>query len=58
MCLGNYAFVRKDQCDSRSSGGVGAIMCRDDWEVKNLDFNNNLECVWCEIKTVNTRYYV
>ena len=57
VCLGNYVFVRKDRCDSRSGGGV-AIMCRDDWKVKNLDFDNNLECVWCEIVTLNTKYYV
>ena len=57
VCLGNYVFVRKDQCDSRSGDGV-AILCRDDWKVKNLDFDNNLECVWCEIVTLNTKYYV
>jgi hypothetical protein len=57
VCLGNYVFVRKDRCDSRSGGGV-AILCRDDWKVKNLDFDNNLECVWCEIVTLNTKYYV
>ena len=34
VCLGNYVFVRKDRCDSRSGGGV-AILCRDDWKVKN-----------------------
>jgi hypothetical protein len=44
VCLGNYVFVRKDRCDSRSGGGV-AILCRDDWKVKNLDFDNNFECV-------------
>ena len=44
VCLGNYVFVRKDRCDSRSGGGV-AILCRDDWKVKNLDFDNNLECM-------------
>ena len=57
VCLGNYVFVRKDRCDSRSGSGV-AILCRDDWKVKNLDFDNNLECVWCEIVTLNTKYYV
>ena len=36
--------------------GIG-MNCRDDWKVKNLDFDNNLECVWCEIVTLNTKYY-
>ena len=58
VCLGTYVFVRKGRCDLRSGGGAVAFMCRDDWEVKNLDFNNTLESVWCEIITVNTRYYV
>jgi hypothetical protein len=37
--------------------GVEWLFCvetRDDWKVKNLDFDNNLECVWCEIVTLNT----
>jgi hypothetical protein len=25
VCLGNYVFVRKDRCDSRSGGGV--VLC-------------------------------
>ena len=24
----------------------------------NLDFQNNLECVWCEIVTANSEYHV
>ena len=49
--------MKKDRCDSRSGGGVVILCRRDDWKVKNLDFDDNLECVWCEIKTVNPRYY-
>ena len=53
----NYTIARKDRDASRKGGGV-AIIHRNDWECKLLNFQNNLECIWWEIKTVNSKYYV
>ena len=57
VCPNNYLIVRKDRGDGRNGGGV-AIICREDWKCKSLNFQNNLECIWCEIETANSKYYV
>ena len=57
ICPNNYSIVRKDR-DALRSGGGAAIIYRNDWECKLLNFQNNLKCIWCEIKTVNSKYYV
>ena len=49
--------LRKDRDASRKVGGV-AIIHRNDWECKVLNFQNNFECIWCDIKTINTKYHV
>ena len=57
ICPDGYRIVRKDRYDLRTGGGV-AIACRNDWKIKHLDFQNNLEYVWCEIVTANSEYHV
>jgi hypothetical protein len=59
VCPDGYILVRKDRSDARPGGGV-AILCRNDWKIKKLDFNNtDLECLWCEIQVQNNNtYYV
>ena len=53
--------MRKDRKDDRMGGGV-PILCRNNWKIHriNLNFNNNndLECLWCLIKTINLEFYV
>ena len=56
ICPENYCIIRKDRGDNRNGDGV-AIICRNDWKCKLLNFQNNLECIWCEIKTANIKYY-
>jgi hypothetical protein len=53
----NYFIVRKDCGSGRNGRGV-AIIYREDWKCKPLNFQNNLECIWCEIETANNKYYV
>ena len=58
ICPNGYILVRKYRCNSQPGGGV-AILCRSNWKAKNLNFSqNNLECLWCKIQTVNIIYYV
>ena len=52
-----YLIVRKDRCDLRTGGEV-VIFCRNDWKIKRLDLQNDLERLWCEIITVNSEYHV
>ncbi len=49
--------MRKDRSASRHGGGV-AILCRNDWKVKILALQNNFECLWCEIQTKKSKYYI
>ena len=56
ICPRGYTIVRKDR-DSRPGGGV-AILCRNDWKIMNVDLDNNFECIWCEIQTMNSSYSV
>ena len=57
ICSKNYSVVRKDRDALRNERSV-AIIHRNDWECKLLNFQNNLEYIWCKIKTVNSKYYV
>ena len=45
--------------DARPGGGV-AILCRKDWKIDKLDYNDTVfECLWCEIQVKNNnKYYV
>ena len=60
VCLGNYVFVRKDRCDSWSVGqGVEWLFCVEmTGKLKIWILITTFECVWCEIVTPNTKYYV
>ncbi len=59
ICPDGYILVRKDRSDERLGGGV-AILCRNNWKINNLDFNNTVfECLWCEIHINKyNKYYV
>ncbi len=59
ICPDGYILERKDRSDERLGGGV-AILCRNDWKINKLDFNNTVfECLWCEIHIKNNnKYYV
>ena len=35
-----------------------AIICRNDWTLKQLEFNNDFECLWCELTTTNSKYFI
>ena len=57
VCPNNYFIVRKDCGDGRNGEGV-AIICRQDWKCKLLNFQDNLDCTWCEVGTANSKYYL
>ena len=52
-----YVIVRKDRDRSCHGGGV-AILCRSDWKVNILALQNQFVCLWCKIKTKNSKFYV
>ena len=39
ICPDGYALIRKDRLDARPGGGV-AILCRKDWKIDKLDYND------------------
>ena len=59
ICPDGYALIRKDRLDARP-GGCVAILCRKDWKIDKLDYNDTVfECLWCEIQVKNNnKYYV
>ena len=57
VCPNNYFIVRKDRSNGQNGGGV-AIICWEDWKCKLLDFQDNLECIWCKVETANSKYYL
>lgn len=57
ICPDGYIIMRKDRCDLRIGGGV-AIICRNDWQIKSLNYRNNLVCTWCVIATANSKFFV
>ena len=44
ICRNNYSIVRKYRDALRNGGGV-AIIYRNDWECKLLNFQHNFECI-------------
>ena len=49
MCPDRYALIRKDRLHVRPGGDV-AILCRKDWKINKLDYNDTVfECLWCGI---------
>ena len=59
ICPDGYALIRKDRFDARPVGGV-AILCRKDWKINKLDYNDTVfECLWCKIQVKEkNKYYV
>ena len=57
VCPNNYFIVRKDRGHGRNGGGV-AIICREDWKCKLLNFQDNLEYIWREVETATRKYYL
>ena len=49
ICPDGYALIRKDRLHVRPGGDV-AILCRKDWKIDKLDYNDTVfECLWCGI---------
>ena len=45
ICPDGYALISKDRLDIRPGGGV-AILCRKDWKINKLDYNDTVfECL-------------
>ena len=59
ICPDGYTIIRKDRVGARTGGGV-AIICRNDWKIRVLNFKANFEfeTVWCKIQTTNSKYYM
>ena len=57
ICPDGYTISRKDRSDERNGGGV-AIICRSDWRIKQIKPGNEFECIWCEIATPNSEFFV
>ena len=52
-----YTILRKDRGNQRIGGGV-AIICRDDWKIKRLELENDFECLWSEVFTTSSKYFI
>ena len=48
---------RKDRGNQRTGGGV-ALTYRDEWKIKRLEFENDFECLWSEVFTTNSKYFI
>lgn len=57
ICPEGYVLIRKDRSDLRVGGGV-AILCRSDWKLRIFDSSNDLECLWCEITLLSSKFYI
>ena len=57
VCTDGYTILRKDRGNQRTGGGV-ALICRDDWKIKRLEFENDFECLWSEVFTTNSKYFI
>jgi len=57
VCPDGYTILRKDRGNQRTGGGV-AIICRDDWKIKCLELENDFECLWSEVFTTNSKYFI
>ena len=47
VCPDGYTILRKDRGNQRTGGGV-ALICRNDWKIKRLEFESDFECLWSE----------
>ena len=58
VCPNSLCALRKDILDRL--GGEVAIMCRGDRKLERLEgiFSNNFECLWLNVTTPNSAYYV
>ena len=57
VCPDGYTILRKDRGNQRTGGRV-ALICRDDWKIKRLEFENDFECLWSESFTTNSNYFI
>ena len=57
VCPVGYTILRKDRGNQRTGGGV-ALICRNDWKIKRLEFENDFECLWSEVFTTNSKYFI
>ena len=57
VCPDGYTILRKDRGNQRTGGGV-ALICRNDWKIKCLEFENDFECLWSEVFTTNSKYFI
>ena len=57
VCPDGYTILRKDRGNQRTGGGV-AIICRDDWKIKRLELENDFECLWSEVFTTSSKYFI
>ena len=50
-------MLQKDRVNRRGSGA--AILCRNDWKMKEIDVNGNeYECLLAKVSTTNQDYFV
>ena len=46
-----YFMLRKDRVNKK--GGGGAILCRNDWKIKEIDVSGNeYKCLWAKVSTI------
>ena len=57
VCPDGYNILRKDRGNQRTGGGV-ALICRNDWKIKRLEFESGFECLWSEVFTTNSKYFI
>lgn len=58
VCPDGYnCLPRKDWGNQYASGGVSRI-CRNDWKIKHLEFDNQFECLWSEVFTVSKLFQI
>ena len=57
VCPDGYTILRKDRGNQRTGGGV-ALICRNDWKIKRLEFESDFECLWSEVFTTNCKYFI
>ena len=57
VCPEGFTIIRKDRNDSRVGGSV-AIFCRNDWKIQIYDSGTDFECLWCNVSSENSEYFI
>lgn len=57
VCPEGYCIITKDRGNERVGGGV-AIISWNDWKIKHLEPDNNFECLWSEVFTTDSKYFI